>query len=167
MRTFDSLSNDDSGASVLVEYVFIIVIMATFFTMFLLLVNSTIRNTDEVIVGQELGIVANDIANRISEFSNKVSIFTYNSTHWTSNVSGYSEAIDLPELAQGKQYSIKIKYNDNSGTGNITVYYGSNYNINRTVSFQSGTKVAETTISSTDANPQIYFVSNTIRVEGL
>jgi hypothetical protein len=168
MRANNSLSSDNSGVSVLIEYIFIIMITATFFAMFLLLVNATIRNTDQIVVGQELGIVANDVTNRISYFSSKVNNYMHNSPYWTSNVSGYSEAIDLPELAQGKQYFVVIKYNDSSKTGNVTVYYGSNTNINRTVSFRSGTNVANTTISSTDTSPKIYYYpdNRTIMVVG-
>lgn len=157
MRMFDRLSRDNSGVSVPLEYVFILIITATFFGVFLLLVNSYFSNTEQIVVGQELGIVANDVANRISVFSCKINISTYNSANWTSNVSGYSEAIDLPDLAHGKQYSVLIKYDDSSKTGNVTVSYGPNININRTASFRSGTKVANTMVSSTDASPKIYY----------
>lgn len=157
MKANDSLSSDNSGVSVPLEYMFVIFIAAAFFVMLLLLVNTTIRNTDQMVVGQELGIIANDVANRILVFSSKVGVSTYKSANWTSNVTGYSEVIELPELAQGKQYSVVIKYNGGLKTGNVTVFYGSNANINRTVSFRSNTKVANMTFSSTDASPKIYY----------
>jgi hypothetical protein len=151
------LSRDDSGVNVPVEYVFVIVITAMFFAMFLLLVNTTIRNTDESIVGQELGIIANDIANRITEFSGKIGANTFKSDNWTSNVSGYSEAIDLPDLAQGKQYTVVITFDNIAKTGKVKASYGSNVFINRTASFRSGTDVTDGMISSTDASPRISY----------
>ncbi len=149
--------HDEAGAAILVEYMFIIVIMSIFFGLFLLLVSSIIRNSDQTVVGQELGVVANDIANRIAVFSNKIAASESAGGQWGSQVSGYSEAIDLPEMAQGKQYTIDITYDSTSQTGKIKVSYGANANINRTVAFRSGTPVIGSTISSTDASPKISY----------
>ena len=148
---------DDNGAAILVEYMFIIVIMSIFFGMFLLLVGSIIRNSDQTVVGQELGVVANDIANRIALFSDQIAASESAGGQWGSQVSGSIEAIDLPAMTQDKQYTIDITYESSSQTGKITVSYGSNPDINRTVAFRSSTPVVGSRISSTDAGPKMCY----------
>lgn len=150
-------SLDDSGASVMIEYILIIMIMASFFTIFLLLLNNIIGNANSVVIGQELDVIANDMANRIVSFSGKTGIDQYNSTYWASGVSSNTEEIDLPDMVGGKPYLIQIAYSDSDGTGTVKVTYGDDHSINRTAYFRSGIKVVPSTMASTGSNPRIYY----------
>lgn len=144
--------------------------MAVFFSIVCLMMNSMINNADEIVVGQELGVVAHDIANRISGFSQTVSANEYHSDYWINDVSKYNETIDLPDLVGGKPYTIETSYESGTKTGTVKVSYGMNANVNRSVSFRSTIPVAVKTISSTDANPKIYYDPDlygyTIQLEG-
>lgn len=148
---------DDSGASVLIEYMFLIVIMAIFFTMFLFLLNTVIVNSNRVVIMQELDIVANDVANRIVAFSGKVAIEQYNNTYWASDVSSNTEEIELPDMVNGKPYNVQVTYSDSTGAYAVKVTYGDDYSINSTAHFRSGTKVTPSMINSTGYNPRIYY----------
>jgi hypothetical protein len=131
----------------------------TFFTIVVLMMNSMINNADAIVVGQELGVVAHDVANRISGFSQMASVSQYNDNSWRSVVTGagYDETIDLPDLVGGKPYKIETSYDPVSETGTVKVSYDVNSNVNRSVSFRSAIRVAPATISSTGANPRIYY----------
>jgi hypothetical protein len=172
MRRFGRLYEDDSGTSVMVEYILAIVIMSMFFSLMVLVMNSMINNSDQIVVGQELGIVANDVANRISGFSQMVNASNYNSIYLSNDVSTYNETIDLPDLVGGKPYTIVTDYDGSTKTGTIKVSYGMNSNVNRSVSFRTAIPIAAgSTISSSSANPKIYYDPNlgplgTIQVVG-
>ncbi len=142
----------------MVEYILSIIIMAVFFSVICLLVNSMINNADQIVVEQELGVVAHDIANRISGFSQTVSANQHQSIDWESDVSGYSELIDLPDLVGGKPYTIETTYDPGTLTYTVKVSYGMNPNVYRSVSFRSAIDVVvPAMIASTSANPQIKY----------
>lgn len=134
--------------------------MAVFFSVICLLVNSMINNADQIVVEQELGVVAHDIANRISGFSQTVSANQHQSIDWESDVSGYSELIDLPDLVGGKPYTIETTYDPATLTYTVKVSYGMNANVYRSVSFRSAIDVVPAMISSTSANTKIYYDPN-------
>lgn len=159
-------SHDDSGANILVEYVFMIVIMAIFFSVFLLMMNTVIGNANRVVIGQELGVVANDVANRIVAFSGKIGIDQHDNTYWASDVSDDTEEIDLPDMVNGKPYYVQVTYSDSTQSGAVTVVYGDDYSINSTAHFRSAVRVIPSKISSTDNNPGIYYekTDDTIRL---
>lgn len=168
MKAHINMINDETGTNILIEYMFLIVIMAVLFSYFILVLFSVMNNSDSIIIGQELGVIGNDLANRIAGFSTKVNIYEYDSDQWESDVSAYSENIYLPELVGNKPYSIKITYDQGARTGRILVTYQSNTNINRTVEFRSTVDVIETTIDSTGLQPRIFYdqAQHAIRLVG-
>jgi type II secretory pathway pseudopilin PulG len=157
MRGLSHLYEDDAGVSVMIEYIFAIVIMSVLFTMVVLLMNSMINNSDNIVTEQELGIVAHDISNRMSSFSQKISADQYVSDYQTNTVSENSKTIDLPDLVGGKPYTIAISYDFVTDTGTVKVSYSQNPNINRSVSFASAYEVEATTFSSNSADLKIYY----------
>jgi hypothetical protein len=142
---------------VLVEYVFMIVIMAIFFSVFILLMGTVIGNTNRVVIGQELGVVANDVANRIVAFSGKISIDQHNNNYWACDVSDSREEINLPDMVDGKPYQVQVTFDDLTQSGAVTVTYGDDRSINSTAHFRSGVKVLPSTVNSTDNTPCIYY----------
>jgi type II secretory pathway pseudopilin PulG len=161
MRGLSHLYEDDAGVSVMIEYIFAIVIMSVLFTMVVLLMNSMINNSDNIVTEQELGIVAHDISNRMSSFSQKISADQYVSDYQTNTVSENSKTIDLPDLVGGKPYTIDISCDSvtypGTYTGTVKVSYSQNPNINRSVSFASAYEVEATTFSSNSADLKIYY----------
>lgn len=164
MRDFHHLCEDDTGVAILVEYILSIVIMAMFFSIMVLVMNSMITNADSIVVEQELGVVAHDITNRITSFSQTVSASKYQSDYLKRDVSVYGESIDLPDLVGGKPYTLTTSYDSSSKIGTVKVIYGLNPNINRTVSFTSDIEVDVTTVSSNGADLKIYYNSGKIKV---
>lgn len=134
---------DDRGASILLEYIMSIVITAVLFSVMLVILNSVIFNTDRVITEPQMAIIANDIANQISSFSNEVNFNRYNDSCRNSGMSGYDSTLLLPELAQDKEYVINIHYDNANQAGYVKVSLESNPGVNRTSSFHSDVKVAE------------------------
>ena len=160
MRGFGRLYEDDAGTSVMIEYILAIVIMAMFFSIVVLMLSSMINNSDQIVVDGELGIVAHDVANSISEFSQTVNSSKYNSVYWSSDVSAYNEILDLPDLVGGKPYTLVTSYDAGTRTGTVKVSYGMNDNVNCSVSFRTAIPVAASTISSNSANPRVYYDPN-------
>lgn len=151
---------DDSGSNVLIEYIFMILIMASFFTIFILMLSNVIGTSNRVVIGQELSVVSNDLANRIVAFSGKVSIDQYNNSHWVSNISSNTEEIDLPDMVEGKPYLVEVTYEESTMTGAIKVTYEYDRSINSTAHFRSSIKVIPSSIASTDYNPRIFYDKN-------
>lgn len=165
MRDIGRLYKDDAGTSVMVEYILSIVIMSIFFSMVVLLMNSMINNADRIVKDQELGVVAYDISNRVSSFSQTLSANQYLSDYQTSTVSAYSEVIDLPDLVGGKPYTLTTSSSYDSGwIGTIKVSDSQNPHVNRSVSFASAYEVEAATFSSNSANLKIYYSSGKIKV---
>jgi ABC-type enterochelin transport system permease subunit len=160
--------NDDSGTNILIEYMLLIVIMALFFSFFILMLYNMMTDSNRIIVGQELGVIANDMANRITEFSAKVNVYQHDDSYWESDISGYEEEVNVPGLVEGKTYTIDVTYDDVAQTGKVLVTYGPDYSINRTVTFRSVTRVVASRVSSTDSNPRMIYdsVPGHIRVVG-
>ena len=150
---------DDSGSNVLIEYIFMILIMASFFTIFILLLSNVIGTSNRVVIGQGLSVVSNDLANRIVAFSGKVSIDQYNNSHWVSNISSNTEEIDLPDMVEGKPYLVEVTYEESTMTGAIKVTYEDDRSINSTAHFRSykGDTIDIATLTITP-------VSSTIRI---
>jgi len=157
---------DDRGASILLEYIMSIVITAVLFSVMLVILNSVILNTDKVVTEPQLAIIANDIANQVSSFSNEVNFNRYNDSSWNSGMSRYNSTLLLPELAQDKEYVINIHYDNANRAGYVRVSLESNPGINRTSSFHSAVKVADTMFYNNLDKGTIAYdaTSNTIEV---
>ncbi len=87
---------------------------------------------------QELGIVAHDVSNRISELlpdglSQPANIIATTGVAMSLNI---MKVIDLPDLVGGKPYTLVTSYDAGTKTGTVKVSYGMNDNVNRSVSFR-------------------------------
>lgn len=150
---------DDTGVSVLLEYIMSIVIMSVLFATLMVVLNSVIFSTDHTVTEPQMAIIANDIANQISGFSNEVNFNQYSDSSWNGGMSAYSSSLQLPDLAQDKQYAITITYDGAARTGYIAIWLTTNPNINRTTSFSSAVKVAPTTFyNNLDQGTMVYDV---------
>lgn len=156
-----SLARDDHGASILLEYIFSIVITSILFAVLLLVMNSLLYTTDMVITEPQLSIIANDIANQVSSFSNEVSFNRYAGSSWNGDMSGYNTTLLLPDLVQDKQYAVNITYDEATDVGFVMVWLVSSPNINETTSFSSAIKVTgKTFYNNIDRGTIAYYVAS-------
>ncbi|WP_148266616.1 DUF7266 family protein [Methanocella arvoryzae] len=137
---------DDSGTSILIEYILSLTITAILFTILLLLLGNVISTTERVILDEQLGIIAGDIANRLALASTNVYNNQYNDNYYGNLIADYTVILDLPPAVRGDHYLIQINYSDASKTGTVKVAWGSNVDVNRTATFHSDTGVANTTL---------------------
>jgi hypothetical protein len=136
-----SMLNDDSGTNILIEYTLSFCVLAALFVMLILLLNQTINDSNTIVLDEQLGIIANQLSNRISTFASEVNLSTNDDKYYSTSVTGFTESIDLPPIAQGNQYIIEIEYYPGAKIGYVNVSYGLNYNVNRSATFQSNIKV--------------------------
>lgn len=113
-----SVIRDDSGASMLLEYVFTITISALLFTMLLMNLGSIMDKSDRIVMGEEMDIAANIVANQLTDYSNELYL---NDITLSLPPSGYSSLysmavtqdasfryFNLPKPYSGKQYTIEV-----------------------------------------------------------
>lgn len=132
-----SRKEDESGVSVLLEYILLMTITAILFSVFVLVLYTIFTDVERVVVGDELCIVANDVASRISGFSNDVYVNQYSNQYGGSTVPGSSELIDLPGLVNSQQYNVSVSYDPASRAGMVNIKYQSDIQLNETASFHS------------------------------
>lgn len=168
MKLTKTRKNDDSGVSVLLEYIFLMTITAVLFSLFIIVLYSIFTNADQVIIGDELGIVSNDVAGRISGFSGGVYLNQYSDPAWNSNVPGSTQTIDLPGLVSNNQYQVYIDYDPTTKSGIVTASYKSSFTANKTAGFRSDISVVPVVLQSTNQKVNLYYDSpgNKIILEG-
>lgn len=166
MKNF--MKDDDSGVSVLIEYIFLMTITAIMFSAFVLVLYTVFISVDRVVIGDELGIVSNDVASRISGFSNDVYTSEYSNTRYASGVSGSAELIELPGLVNGQQYKVDVSYDPATKSGLVTIFYQSEITMTKTASYHSDVQVMPVSIMSPSQSLYMYYdrPSNQIVLEG-
>jgi hypothetical protein len=162
------MKDDDSGVSVLIEYILLMTITAIMFSVFIMVLYTVFINVDRVVIGDELGIVSNDVASRISGFSNDVYTSEYSNTDYASSVSGSSELIELPGLVNGQQYQVNVSYDPGTKSGLVTIFYQSEITMTKTASFHSDVQVKPVSIMSPSQSLYMYYdrPANEIVMEG-
>lgn len=159
---------DDSGTTVLLEYVFLMTITAILFSVFILVLYTIFVDVDQVVIGDELSIVANDVANRISGFSGDVYVNQYGDPYVGSSIPGSGEMIELPGLVNGQNYKISVNYDAASKSGNVTIHYQSEITLNETAGFHSDIPVTPVSVYSPSQQLKMYYdkAGNRIVLEG-
>ena len=157
MKMIKTRKNDDSGVSVLLEYIFLMTITAVLFSVFIVVLYSIFTNADQVIIEDELGIVSNDVAGQISGFSSGVYLNQYSDAAWNSNVPKSAQTIDLPGLVGDKQYQIYIDYDPTTKSGLVTASYKSSFQANKTAGFRSDIPVTPVMLQSNSQKINLYY----------
>ena len=67
-----SFIDDDSGASILLEYVLTIIISTLLFTVLLMNLGSIMDKSDQIVMGEEMDIAASIVANQLGDYSNEL-----------------------------------------------------------------------------------------------
>jgi hypothetical protein len=142
-----ALKKDDTGVSVMVEYLMTLAITMVLFTIFLLLIQNTLDTTDRIALKEEFDIISNDIASRISAFSSENSLAGQGTSISTTTVNEQKVIFSLPQLVNGKQYNIKIEYYGDD-SGKVIVTYVSNSNIYSEATFYSTVEVEPVSFNS-------------------
>ncbi|WP_424357862.1 hypothetical protein [Methanocella sp. MCL-LM] len=163
------IKDDDSGVSVLIEYVFLMTITAVMFSIFIMVLYTTFISVDRVVIGNELGIVSNDVASRISGFSNEVYTSQYSDSQYTSDVRGSAEYIELPGLVNGQQYKVSVTYDPATKSGTVNIGYQSEITLSKSASFHSDVSVRPVSLYSPSQSIYMYYdsVGNQIVLEGV
>jgi hypothetical protein len=154
-----TLTRDDSGVNITLEYIFSLMIMVILFSMMVLTIGNIQTNSDRIVLKEEFDIISNDLANRISAFSNEVYLSNQTGTNRQVIVNNNIVYFDLPELVQGKQYNVSITYNDTAipYSGTVRVTYMSNVNVYSTATFYSHIPVNNSSFYSQQGKYYIFF----------
>lgn len=137
------MNHNNNGASVVIEYILSLVITSMLFTIIILLSSNTIRMTNQVVMNEQFGIIAGDVANRITLFSSNIYNNQYADNYYHTTDLRYTTIMDLPPATQGDQYIVDVNYFPGNKTGFVKVTYGLNYNINRTTLFYSNVTITD------------------------
>jgi hypothetical protein len=166
-KTF--MKDDDSGVSVLVEYVLLMTITAMLFSVFIMVLYTVFISVDQVVIGDELGIVSNDVASRISGFSNDVYTNQYSDSYYATSVRGSAEYIELPGLVNGQQYEVNVTYDPATKSGIVNIGYQSEIAISKESSFHSDISVKPVSLYSPSQSIYMFYDSagNQIVLEGV
>ena len=159
-----SFIDDDSGASILLEYVLTIIISTLLFTVLLMNLGSIMDKSDQIVMGEEMDIAASIVANQLGDYSNE--LFLNDITLHTNNYdpdSIYSMAatqnsyrcFNLPRPYSGRQYSIEVQ--DLGGSGKVIVTYISDPSIKSVSTFNSPVRVTPKIIVCNSYNMKIRF----------
>lgn len=161
---------DDRGTNILIEYILTLCILAILFAVLLTTVNTTLRNANTSVVGEQLEIIANDIANRISVFSNEVALSQSTNAHYTTTVSDYTATFELVALTQGDQYYIEITSTwdnvNNIWMGKVKVSYVPTPTIYKEITFRSHYEVTSIPFYNTNGEGEIHFDGTKITITG-
>lgn len=151
MRSF---TGDDSGVSVLLEYIFTIGIASVLFAILLTSLGSTMYNSDRIVVNEELDIAASIVANQLASYSNELylnditlQLSDYTSLYTASATQDSARYFDVPRPYGGKQYSINVT-DDGTGAqrGIVKVTYLSDASVYSVATFNSPVPVQPVTI---------------------
>lgn len=165
MRLF-LFKDDDQGTNILIEYILSITITAILFTMLLLMLNNTISTTNQMVMNEELGIIAGDISSRLSAASSEIYMNRYSDANYTSTVSDYTTTVDLPMLSQGEAYMVDLKFFDANQTGYVTVSAYSSGAASKTAAFHSNITVQDSTFICNGNTGIIHYDSSGINLTG-
>jgi hypothetical protein len=133
--------------------------MVIIFSIMLLLISDISNTTDRIVLKEECSIIANNIANHLSDFSNEIYMTNQTGTNSATLVQGHVIYLDLPEFTQGKQYKVDISDANITTPGNVIVTYVGNSNVYSNASYKAMIKVNKVTFYSTQGR---YYVSSSI-----
>jgi hypothetical protein len=152
-----TLRKDDSAVNILIEYILMLVISMTLFTILLLILHNTTATADKIVLTEECDILANDISNRISTFSSEVYLTDSTSTSVSTDIDNQVTYVDLPRLVQGKQYKVDITYNSGTHAGKVIVSYASDSTVYSVATFNSLVPVEAASFYSTADRYGLYY----------
>lgn len=162
MRSF---TREDSGASILIEYIFTITILSVLFTMIILYLGTTMTRSDRIVMSEELDITASIIANQLSHYSNELQLNditlqspNYAELTYLAATKVSERTFIVPRPYGNKQYSIKVE-DLGSGRGRVTVTYLSDETINTVTTFSSPVPVEDNTIICNTYNIKVSMTS--------
>jgi hypothetical protein len=130
------------------------------FAIVVLLIGNMKTNSDSIAIREELDIVANDVADRLSAFTSNVYMNNRSDVNSTAYIHGQGVYFDLPELVEGKQYNVRITCWDNNNTGTVLVSYVSNTYVNSTATFKASVPVENTSFNSQPGRYGIYYTTS-------
>lgn len=161
-----SLNKDESGASLLIEYVFTIVIAAILFSVLLLNLQSILTKSDQIIMGEELDIAANIIANQLSDYSNELQLNKYTGDYSLAMYPlGVTKAsarhFDIPRPYSGKQYIVEVSPGTGTQRGKVKVIYASDPDIYSVATFNAQYPIYACTIVCNTYSLEINFNPST------
>jgi hypothetical protein len=152
---------NDNGVNILLEYLFSLMVMVILFSLMIMTIGNVMNNTDRIVLKEEFDIVANDLANRITAFSDEITLTKQTAgINSTTTVDSHTVYFDLPELVSGKQYVVDVSYNNTLKSGTVTVTYASNINIYSIATFNTTIPVNSCHFYSQQGKYGIYYLSN-------
>lgn len=142
-----SFIDDNSGASVLLEYILTIIISTLLFTVLLMNLGSIMNKSDQIVMGEELDIAASIVANQLGDYSNELFLnditlhpnYDSNSIYSMAATQNSYRCFNLPRPYAGRQYSIEVQ--DLGGRGKVIVTYLSDPGIKSVSTFNSSVPV--------------------------
>lgn len=129
------LMEDESGVNILIEYVMNFAITLILFTIVLLTYQSLMTQSNNNVTEEQLKIIANDIANKITAFDNVVSSSSNNrfisSTYGSDSgtINSLSQTFNMQSQISGHTYYIDIYYNGPAPSDGYVVAHTSDTNI--------------------------------------
>ncbi len=157
-----SFTKDDSGVSILVEYIFTTAIAAVLFSMLLMNLGSIMTKSDRIVMGEELDIAASILSNQLSDYSNELQLNSYTQLFSLVSTEDSARYFDLPEPYGGKQYIIEVKDDStvypadpDKHRGIIKVTYGLDPTVYSVATFNSPVPVQPKTIYCVTYNMKI------------
>lgn len=105
-----NLIEDESGVNMLVEYVLNFAIMLILFTIVLLTYQSLMTQSNNTATEEQLKIVANDVANKITLFDNIISSTEAHGVTGTG-ITSLSQTFDTQTQISGHTYYIDVHSN--------------------------------------------------------
>lgn len=133
---------DETGASLLIEYILTIVIAAILFTLLLLNLQAIMTKSDRIVMGEEMDIAASIIANQISDYSNELMLNEYTGDFAAA---GYpdvpaitiSRGFKVPKPYGERQYIVEVTPDPTGDRGKVKVMYGSDPDLYTIVTYNS------------------------------
>jgi len=145
----------------MLEYIFTLGITVALFAIVVLMIGNMKTNSDNIAIKEELDIVANDVADRLSAFTSNVYINSQPDVNSSAYIYTQGVYFDLPELVEGKQYNVSISYSSTDKTGTVLVSYVTNTYVNSTATFKASVPVTNTTFNSQPGRYGIYYDNTT------
>ncbi len=153
---------DESGVNILLEYIYTLIVTMVLFTIIVLMVANMKGVSDSIAIEEQLDVIANDVADRLSAFTSNVYMNSQQDDSFKAIIAGHSVYFELPQLVEGKQYSINIS---TSGTlGTVVVSYASNSNVKSAATFKALVPVKNATLYSQDGAYGIYYDGNVVEM---
>jgi hypothetical protein len=159
-------NNDDSGASMLLEYIFLIIISALLFTMLLMNLGSIMSKSDRIVMDEEVDIAASIVANQLADYSNELYLndITLRMSDYSSIYSMADTQDDnfryfnLPKPYSGRQYIIEVQdSNEGLQRGIVKVTYVSDPGVYSVANFNSPVPVKTETIICNSYNMKVSY----------